>query len=64
MNLKTYCGKNVNITTKKGNLFSGEITDYFYPEDNESNLESVVMETSSGDLIEFTSDNIEKITVI
>lgn len=53
MNLRSFCGKNVDILTKSGKLFSGYISDYFYPENNDSEYDSIVMETNAGDLIEF-----------
>ena len=64
MNLISLCGKSVDILTTSGKFFSGNITDYFYPEDNDSEYDSIVMETNAGDLIEFSADTIEKIMVI
>jgi hypothetical protein len=64
MSLKSYCGKNVNIVDTDGQSFNGIVDDYFFPEDNESGLESIVIKTGSGDFYEFTEETIEKITVI
>ena len=45
-------------------MFNGIVDDYFFPEDNESGLESIVVKTGSGDFYEFTEETIEEITVI
>ena len=36
MKLKRFYNKKVNIVTKEGIAFSGVVTEYFYPEENES----------------------------
>ena len=64
MSLKSYYGKKVNIVGTDGQEFEGIVDDYFFPEDNESGLESIVIKTGSGDFYEFTEETIEKITVI
>lgn len=64
MSLKSYCGKKVNIVGATGQIFSGIVVDYFFPDDNESGLESIVIKTKNGDLYEFTEETIEEITVI
>ena len=64
MSLKSYYGKKVNIVDTEGQMFSGVVDDYFFPEDNESGLESIVIKTESGDLYEFTEDAVERISVI
>ena len=64
MNLISFEGKRVDILTTKGKFFSGKIVHYFYPEDNDSEYDSIVMETNIGELIEFSVDTIEKITEI
>lgn len=63
MQLESYCGKTVSIVDNEGHVFSGVVDDYFYPEDNDSGSESIVLKTNSGDLYEFTSEVIERITV-
>lgn len=64
MSLKSHYGKKVNIVDINGNEFSGIVEDYFFPDDNESGLESIVVKTNDGDLYEFTKETIEKITAI
>lgn len=64
MTLKPYYNKTVNIVDDNNQVFNGIVTDYFYPEDNESEKESIVIETSGGDLYEFTEENINQITII
>lgn len=64
MSLKSYLGKKVNIVDTNSQLFSGIVDDYFFPEDNENGLESIVVKTGSSDFYEFTKETIEEITVI
>lgn len=64
MSLKSYYGKKVNIVDTGGQVFSGIVDDYFFPEDNESGFESIVIKTGSDDFFEFTEETIEEITVI
>ena len=61
--LKQYYNKQVNITDNEGRMFTGIIDDYFFPEDNESGVESIVLKTSTGDLYEFTEMDIQKIII-
>ena len=63
MDLKQYYEKYVIITAINGETFIGLVDDYFFPEDNENGEESIVVTTSDG-LVEFTSNDIEKITII
>jgi len=63
MSLKQYYNKKVIIVATNGKSISGIVDDYIFPEDNESNLESIVLKTKDG-LYEFTSENIEKIEII
>lgn len=51
MKLKRFYNKKVNIITKEGIAFSGVVTEYFYPEENESGKESMVIDSSSGNPI-------------
>lgn len=46
MLLKLYYGKSVNIVDTNGQMFNGIVEDYFFPEDNESGLESIVIKTT------------------
>ena len=64
MSLKQYFGQTVVIVADNDEIFCGFIDDYFYPEDNENNLESIVLKTSSGNLYEFTNEDIETIKII
>ena len=58
MELSGYLGKRVYITTYEGNIYFGEVADYFYPDENESGKESIVVETTNGKLIGFDEDDI------
>lgn len=60
MSLKQYYRKTVVINKS----FIGRITDYFHPEDNESENESIVLETADGCLYEFYKEDIDTLTVI
>lgn len=62
--LKLYYGKRVNIVDEKGHRYNGIITDYFFADDNESGVDSIVLETIDGDLYEFTVKTIAEITII
>ena len=56
MKLKRFYNKKVNIVTK---AFSGVVTEYFYPEENESGKESIVIDSSSGNPVEFYEEDIK-----
>ena len=62
--LKFYQGKKVNILDTKGRLYIGTVNDYFYPDDNDSGKESIILDTTRGDAIEFTEDDIDFIIAI
>lgn len=64
MMLKSYYNKKVSIIANNGQTFNGIVNDHFSEEDNESGLESIVLETSDGDLYEFTKNDIDKIIVL
>lgn len=64
MSLVKYYGQTVVIITDTGKAFCGTVDDYFFPDDNEHNLESIVLKTSKGYLYEFTEDDIETIEII
>ena len=64
MSLKEYYGHTVKILADNGEVFCGVISDYFFPDDNENNLESIVLRTSKGHLIEFKEKDIEVIAII
>ena len=63
MNLKLYYYKNVIIITYDGEMFTGLVDDYFYPEDNETGLESIVVNTNHG-LYEFNENDIKEIKIV
>lgn len=64
MSLKKYLNKTVTITTDNGEIFFGIVDEYFYPDENEYNSESIVLKILNCDLYEFTEDDIEAITII
>lgn len=64
MELRTYYDKKVRIVTTHGVTYSGTVGDYFFPDDNESNIESIVIDTLDGDIVELTKEDIETITVL
>lgn len=49
----------MNIVTKEGIAFSGVVIEYFYPEENESGKESIVIDSSSGNPVEFYEEDIK-----
>ena len=61
MELKSFYGKNVNIISYDGRLFCGIINDYFLSDDNESGMESIVIDTFDGNIIEFAEEDIDRI---
>lgn len=61
MELKQFYNKKVNIVSNVGVTFSGVVTDYFYPDENESGKESIVIDSSSGNAIEFYEEDIRTI---
>ena len=63
MDLKQYYEKQV-IIISEGEMFVGTINDYFESDDNEDGLESIVMDTTDGDIIEFNEERINKIIII
>ena len=63
MELKQYYLKNVRVIASNGKDFVGLVDDYFYPEDNEREVESIVLKTKNS-LIEFYEDDIAEIKTI
>lgn len=59
MNLKELLGRKVTIVATNGRIFTGRITDYFWPDDNEDNVESIVMKTDSNQYIEFRAEDVQ-----
>lgn len=64
MSLKELCGKRIRIVSPDGASFTGKVSDYFYPEDNENEKESVVLDTEDGTLIEIYEDDIKELEII
>lgn len=64
MNLVQYYNKTVNIISTDEMGYIGKVSDYVYPEDNETGKESIIIRTANGDYIEFDEDDIKTITVI
>ena len=63
MSLKEYYGYTVKIIAYNGEIFLGFVDDYFFPDDNEDDLESIVVTTSKG-LFEFKEGDIKAIEII
>lgn len=64
ISLKDYWEENVEIIAADGQVFIGYAGDYFYPEDNENNIESLAIETKDHKLIEFYPKDIKSIAII
>ena len=64
MPLVQYYNKKVKITDKDGCNFSGMVNDYIYPEDNEPEQESIIIDTNEGEVLEFYEKDIRQICVI
>lgn len=64
MSLIQYYNKKVKITDKDGGNFIGVVNDYIYPEDNEPEQESIIIDTNEGEVLEFYEKDIQQICVI
>lgn len=64
MNLKQYYNKKVKIVSVDKVVFIGTVNDYFYPDDNENEKESIVIDTSDKRVIEFYEDDIQTIEIL
>ncbi|MBR5774288.1 MAG: hypothetical protein IKY44_05470 [Clostridia bacterium] len=64
MDLKEYYAKRVKIIDADGTLHIGTVNDYFYPDENDSNVESIVVDMPDGSCVEFTRNDIKTIIVI
>ena len=64
MNLSAYKNKKVSVTDTFGKTFSGQVCDYYAPEENESNQESIILECNNGAAVEFYPENISKISIV
>ncbi len=63
MELKKYYNKKVHIVSDEGKIFEGVVSDYIYPEDNESEKESIVIDSSNGIPIELYESDIKTIQI-
>lgn len=65
MNLKQYYDKRVRIVDVDGNMFEGQVTDYVYPDDDDTGLESIIIDCTKGKLegksVEFWEKDIKSI---
>jgi hypothetical protein len=61
--LVKYLYEKVKIVDTGGNSYLGTVTDYVYPEDNEPEIESIIVDTLEGSVVEFFEDNISSIDV-
>lgn len=68
MSLNEYYGKKVRIVAQNGKTFEGKVTDYFYPEDNEPEEESIAIRCEnsslSGKSVEFPEHDIVSIEIL
>lgn len=64
MLLKEMLGKNIRITTPNKSIFTGNVCEYIFPEDNESGKESIVLKMSNGKLIEFGEMDMKNVDII
>lgn len=65
MSLKQFYEKNVSIIAINEKSFKGKVINYFYPEDNDSGKESIVIRDKlSGNLVEFNEEDIKSIEIV
>lgn len=64
MGLKQYYLKKIQIIDVDGQCFKGIVNDYIYPEDNENEKESIIVDTIDGRVIEFYEYDIRSIKLI
>ena len=68
MELKQYCGKHVRIVDVDGETFEGIVTDYIYPGDDDTELESIIIDCTKGKLtgksVEFWERDIQAINEV
>lgn len=64
MKISQYEGKKVIITDIDEEVHYGKVTDYIYPEDNEPEGESIILENLEGELLEFRPEDIKKIETV
>ena len=68
MKLIEYEGKKVRIVDVDGDKFEGTVSDYIYPDEDDTGLESIVINCTkgpmSGNYVEFWEKDIKTIEVI
>lgn len=68
MNLIEYEGKKVRITDIDNQVFEGIVSDYVYPDDDDTGLESIIVDCTAGPLsgkpVEFWKKDIKEILII
>lgn len=63
--LGKFYNKKVRIVATNGRKFEGLIDEYVYPEDNENEKESIIMDDNlSGNLVEFYDTDIASIEIL
>lgn len=63
MKLLKYYNKKVKILCENDLVFEGWVNDYIYPEDNENEKESIIIDTIDGKIIEFYEKDILTIEI-
>lgn len=68
MELINYEGKKVRIVDVDGVVFEGKVTDYVYPDEDNTGLESIIIDCINGPLsgkpVEFWENDIKSIRVV
>lgn len=64
MDLKQFYNKEVVIVSVNGQVFEGKVNDYIYSDENNLGKESVILDAKSGDIIEFTEEDIASIEIV
>ncbi len=64
MSLKRYYNKRVKIKSSTNKEYLGLVEDYTFPEDNESENESIIIRDQDNRLVEFEESDIKEIEVI
>ncbi len=64
LSLKNYESKKVHIVDVSGNSFSGIVGDYVFPDDNEFEEESVILDIENENPMEFYLSDIQSIEIV
>lgn len=62
--LQKYLERKIRIVVEDGTTFKGVVTEYFFPEDNDNGMESVIIRTEHGELFELFESDIEEIIIV